>query len=115
MSECSHKRRHLCPQAKHRESGDLVALKALQLQSLGEGQGGEGLPLEMMREMSILMSLRHPNIVSVSDAALTPPKTAAGNARFLRNGCLRRKLQSLGLPTLTGSALPSGAGAGSGR
>ena len=56
--------------AKHRKSGELVALKALQLQALGEGVEGEGLPLEMMREMSILMSLRHPNVVSVREVVV---------------------------------------------
>ena len=28
----------------------------------------EGVPMEMMREMSILMSIRHPNIVAVREA-----------------------------------------------
>jgi len=47
-----------------------VALKAMQLSTLeqaGQVEGGEGVPLEMMREMSILMSLRHPNIVAVRE------------------------------------------------
>ena len=33
-------------------------------------QGDEGLPLEMVREMSILSSMRHPNIVTVHGVVL---------------------------------------------
>lgn len=56
--------------ARNRETGDIVALKAMQLSTLeqaGQVEGGEGVPLEMMREMSILMSMRHPNIVAVRE------------------------------------------------
>ena len=59
--------------AKHRESGEIVALKAMQLSTLeqaGQVEGGEGVPLEMMREMSILMSMRHPNIVGVKEVVV---------------------------------------------
>ena len=54
--------------ARHRTSGQVVALKSMQLAALAEAgqvQGDEGIPLEMTREMSILLSLRHPNIVTV--------------------------------------------------
>ena len=50
--------------ARHRETGEVVALKAMQLAALeqaGRVQGDEGIPLEMAREMSILLSMRHPN------------------------------------------------------
>jgi len=56
--------------AMNRETGEIVALKAMQLSTLeraGQVEGGEGIPLEMMREMSILMSMRHPNIVAVRE------------------------------------------------
>ena len=59
--------------AKHRASGEVVALKAMQLKSLEESHqmsSSEGIPLEMVREMSILMSIRHPNIVAVREAVV---------------------------------------------
>jgi len=61
--------------ARHRETGEVVALKAMQLAALeqaGQVQGDEGIPLEMMREMSILLSMRHPNIVTVHEVVLDP-------------------------------------------
>ena len=36
----------------------------------GQVEGGEGIPIEMMREMTILMSLRHPNIVAVREVVV---------------------------------------------
>ena len=53
--------------AKHRESGEIVALKSMQLETVG---AGDGIPLEMIREMSIMMSIRHPNIVQVKEAVV---------------------------------------------
>ena len=61
--------------ARNRETGEVVALKAMQLAALeqaGQVQGDEGIPLEMMREMSILLSLRHPNIVTVHEVVVDP-------------------------------------------
>ena len=49
--------------ARHRQTGEVVALKAMQLSTLeqaGQVEGGEGVPLEMMREMSILMCAARP-------------------------------------------------------
>ena len=59
--------------ARRRATGEIVALKAMQLAALeqsGQVQGGEGMPLEMMREMSILLSMRHPNIVTVHEVVM---------------------------------------------
>ena len=45
----------------------------MQLKSLEESHqisSSEGIPLEMVREMSILMSIRHPNIVAVREAVV---------------------------------------------
>ncbi len=59
--------------AKHRQTGEIVALKAMQLASLeqaGQMAGGEGMPLEMIREMSILTSIKHPNIVGVREVVV---------------------------------------------
>ena len=53
--------------ARHRESGEVVALKSMQLETVGSS---DGVPLEMIREMSILMSIRHPNIVQVKEAVV---------------------------------------------
>ena len=61
--------------ARNRESGEVVALKSMQLAALeqaGQVQGDEGIPLEMMREMSILLSMRHPNIVTVHEVVMDP-------------------------------------------
>jgi len=61
--------------ARHRETGEVVALKAMQLAALeqsGQVQGDEGVPLEMMREMSIMLSMRHPNIVTVHEIVMDP-------------------------------------------
>jgi len=61
--------------ARHRETGEVVALKAMQLAALeqsGHVQGDEGVALEMMREMSILLSIRHPNIVTVHEVVMDP-------------------------------------------
>ena len=61
--------------ARHRETGEVVALKAMQLAALeqsGHVQGDEGMALEMMREMSILLSIRHPNIVTVHEVVMDP-------------------------------------------
>ena len=61
--------------AKNRESGEIVALKSMQLAALeqsGQVQGDEGVPLEMVREMSILLSMRHPNIVLVHEVVIDP-------------------------------------------
>ena len=61
--------------AKHRQTGQIVALKAMQLAALeqsGQVQSDEGVPLEMMREMSILLSMRHPNIVTVHEVVVDP-------------------------------------------
>ena len=54
--------------ARNRETGEIVALKSMQLDAVGGT--GEGLPLEMLRELSILMSLRHPNVVRVREAVV---------------------------------------------
>ena len=57
--------------ARHRTTGAVVALKSMQLAALeqsGQVLADEGLPLEMVREMSILTSMRHPNIVQVHEA-----------------------------------------------
>lgn len=54
--------------ARNRETGEVVALKSMQLDAVGGT--GEGLPLEMLRELSILMSLRHPNVVRVREAVV---------------------------------------------
>ena len=59
--------------ARNRGTGDVVALKAMQLAALeqsGQVQSDEGIPLEMMREMSILLSMRHPNIVTVHEVVM---------------------------------------------
>uniref|UniRef100_A0A7S0J4K8 Protein kinase domain-containing protein n=1 Tax=Calcidiscus leptoporus TaxID=127549 RepID=A0A7S0J4K8_9EUKA len=59
--------------AKNKETGEIVALKAMQLESLqqaGQLASGEGVPMEMMREMSILASIRHPNVVAVREVVL---------------------------------------------
>jgi len=59
--------------ARNRQSGEIVALKAMQLASLeqaGQVTTGEGIPMEMMREMAILASIRHPNIVAVREVVV---------------------------------------------
>ena len=59
--------------AKNRETGQIVALKAMQLAALeqsGQVLGDEGVPLEMVREMEIMMSVRHPNIVCVHEVVM---------------------------------------------
>ena len=70
--------------ARHRTTGEVVAMKAMMLadlQAAGQVVGDEGVPLEMVREMSILLSLRHPNLVHVHECVLdaqvrhTPPRT----------------------------------------
>ena len=38
----------------------------------GQVQSDEGVPLEMVREMSIMLSMRHPNIVRVHEVVLDP-------------------------------------------
>jgi len=53
--------------ARHRETGEVVALKSMQLETVGSS---DGIPLEMIREMSIMMSIRHPNIVQVKEAVV---------------------------------------------
>ena len=49
-------------QAKHRETGEIVALKAMQLSTLeqaGQVEGGEGVPLQMMHlHMHMHMHMR---------------------------------------------------------
>ena len=59
--------------AKNRATGEIVALKSMQIEKLteaGQMEGGEGIPLEMIREMSIMMSIRHPNIVGVKEVVV---------------------------------------------
>jgi serine/threonine protein kinase len=43
--------------AKNKETGEIVALKKIRIDS------NEGLPFTVIREISLLKELRHPNIV----------------------------------------------------
>lgn len=53
--------------ARHRTSANLVALKQIRL-SVEERQNG--IPITALREISILRSLKHINIVNVLDVAV---------------------------------------------
>jgi Protein kinase domain len=51
--------------AKHRKSGQIVALKRIRMEFTNEG-----LPISSLREIAILKGLRHENIVSVFDVVV---------------------------------------------
>ena len=53
--------------AKHRTTGAIVALKKVRME-----QENEGLPISSLREISLLKSLSHENIVRVVEGNPTP-------------------------------------------
>jgi len=72
--------------ARDRRSGEIVALKTIRIDS---AEKRDGTPITAIREISLLRSLRHPNIVSVIEVAIggniydppvhtTPPSPPGG-------------------------------------
>eukprot|EP01091_Cochliopodium_minus_P020649 TRINITY_DN9094_c0_g1_i1.p1 TRINITY_DN9094_c0_g1~~TRINITY_DN9094_c0_g1_i1.p1 ORF type:complete len:361 (-),score=100.45 TRINITY_DN9094_c0_g1_i1:19-1101(-) len=56
--------------AKDKQNKDIVALKKLKLVD----QGKKGFPLTSLREIKILQSIEHPNIINVKEVAVSPTK-----------------------------------------
>jgi cyclin-dependent kinase 10 len=64
--------------AKDRSSSDIVALKQIRIEA---SERHNGIPITALREISILRSLKHPNIINVIDIAVDD-----GQRRFRRPG-----------------------------
>lgn len=66
MGELIHKSQIKFPfwhcRARYRETGEICALKKVKLE-----KERDGFPLTSVREINILLSLNHPNIVNVSE------------------------------------------------
>ena len=77
-----------CTLRSNRLGGEVVALKSMQLEAVGGGD--DGIPLEMVREMSIMMSIRHPNIVHVKEAVVDAGSMCAPLPPALTPGRLGR-------------------------
>ena len=59
---------NLCPsRARDRRSGEIVALKTIRID---DSERRDGTPITAIREISLLRSLRHPNIVNVIEVAI---------------------------------------------
>ena len=58
----------MCPsRARDRRSGEIVALKTIRID---DSEKRDGTPITAIREISLLRSLRHPNIVNVIEVAI---------------------------------------------
>jgi cyclin-dependent kinase 10 len=53
--------------ARDRRSGEIVALKTVRIDA---SEKRDGTPITAIREISLLRSLRHPNIVNVIEVAI---------------------------------------------
>jgi serine/threonine protein kinase len=53
--------------ARDRRSGEIVALKTIRIDA---SERRDGTPITAIREISLLRSLRHPNIVNVIEVAI---------------------------------------------
>ena len=53
--------------ARDRRSGEIVALKTIRIDS---SERRDGTPITAIREISLLRSLKHPNIVNVIEVAI---------------------------------------------
>ena len=56
--------------ARDKESKEIVALKKLKLMD----NAGKGFPLTSLREIKILQSIQHPNIINVKEVAVSPKR-----------------------------------------
>jgi len=56
-----------CSRARDRRSGAIVALKTIRIDS---AEKRDGTPITAIREISLLRSLQHPNIVNVIEDAI---------------------------------------------
>eukprot|EP00996_Jenningsia_fusiforme_P001291 NODE_2182_length_1270_cov_106.416052_g1985_i0.p1 GENE.NODE_2182_length_1270_cov_106.416052_g1985_i0~~NODE_2182_length_1270_cov_106.416052_g1985_i0.p1 ORF type:complete len:311 (+),score=59.79 NODE_2182_length_1270_cov_106.416052_g1985_i0:93-1025(+) len=60
--------------AEDRQAGDVVALKKIRLESDGRASESEGIPATALREISVLLTLEHPNVVELKDVLAHPKK-----------------------------------------
>jgi serine/threonine protein kinase len=65
LGKCGEGAYGVVEKAKHKETGELVALKKIKLES-----EDEGIPSTAIREIALLKELQHPNIVCLKDIVL---------------------------------------------